>query len=461
MLLTLKPFKDGIKAPHEYSVVRQSRPSRPPSSPSLLDPSEDRPMASSRPGLPPPASLALPPPDAAFTMTPATQHRPAVPPPPPRPTHDDASQHYWQARAEEDRRRQEEEKTRQETLRLEQRRVEQSMLRDSLQAGVPPHMVPLIFAGLNPGAAAPTLLEWSHPYPPQLTPTSRAPAAPPSLSLSPRSPPRRSSHLRRESRSALPHHTYPGPPPPAPPAVRAPGVLLSQPLSSSTAVSPTPSSLGRPTPAGGAPESRAASRAPSTDGPAPSRPINLSHVHYAPGSSVPSTHSSPGPADSAHSRQSPPALYFHHWVPPGHSLSHPPSGRSHPESPGTSNSRRFEHPSSPGRKRKASGPHPPVPPPSMRLSASPAREASRTRAPEVSSPAWDRRRTEDPERPRDPPPPRPRVSPPVAPAHRPPATSPESAPRESDPRSPRPAVQHFPHAPTPAEPGEDRTRPGA
>ncbi|PKY08563.1 hypothetical protein P168DRAFT_323672 [Aspergillus campestris IBT 28561] len=428
MLLTLKPFKDG--SPH--GVV----------SPGVTSARLPR-LTASRRRLHHDSGHPTPP------------RRPA---PPPRPTHDDASQHYWQARAEEDRRRQEEERTRQETLRLEQRRVEQSMLRDSLQAGVPPHMVPLIFAGLNPGAAAPTLLEWSHPYPPQLTPTARAPAAPPSLSLSPRSPPRRSSHLRRESRSALPHHTYPGPPPPP---VRAPGVLLSQPLSSSTAVSPTPSSLGRPTPAGGAPESRAGSRAPSTDGPAPSRPINLSHVHYAPGSSVPSTHSSPGPADSAHPRQSPPALYFHHWVPPGHSLPHPPSGRTHPESPGTSSSRRFEHPSSPGRKRKASGPHPPVPPPSMRLSASPAREASRTRPPEVSSPAWDRRRTEDLERPRDPPPPRPRVSPPAPPAHRPPATSPETAPRERDPRSPRPAVQHFQHAPASAEPGEDRPRPGA
>ena len=59
---------------------------------------------------------------------------------------------YWLlARAEEDRRFQEVERTCQETLRLKQREIEQSMLQDSLRAGVPPHIIPLIFAGMKEG----------------------------------------------------------------------------------------------------------------------------------------------------------------------------------------------------------------------------------------------------------------------------------------------------------------------
>lgn len=48
---------------------------------------------------------------------------------------------------EEQRLRREEQRTRQETLKLDQRRVEQNMLRDALEAGVPSHMIPLIFVG--------------------------------------------------------------------------------------------------------------------------------------------------------------------------------------------------------------------------------------------------------------------------------------------------------------------------
>ena len=47
---------------------------------------------------------------------------------------------------EEEKRRQEEERTRQESFRLEQRLVEQSMLRDSMKGGIPPQMIPVIFA---------------------------------------------------------------------------------------------------------------------------------------------------------------------------------------------------------------------------------------------------------------------------------------------------------------------------
>lgn len=51
------------------------------------------------------------------------------------------------AKVEEDKRRQEEEKTRQAAFRLEQLKVEQDMLRVSLDGGIPPYLLPIIFAG--------------------------------------------------------------------------------------------------------------------------------------------------------------------------------------------------------------------------------------------------------------------------------------------------------------------------
>lgn len=86
-------------------------------------------------------------------LSPVIQHAPSVPSP--LPPHPDLSQgpeqmqHWLHAKAEEERRLQEEEKTRQETLKLEQRKVEQAILTDALRADVPPHLVPTIFAGMN------------------------------------------------------------------------------------------------------------------------------------------------------------------------------------------------------------------------------------------------------------------------------------------------------------------------
>ncbi|KAJ2968567.1 hypothetical protein NUW58_g10195 [Xylaria curta] len=63
------------------------------------------------------------------------------------------------AKAEEERRKQEEEKTRQETLRLEQRRIEQDILRTSLDRGIPPPMIPVVFAGMSGGTLSQATLE--------------------------------------------------------------------------------------------------------------------------------------------------------------------------------------------------------------------------------------------------------------------------------------------------------------
>ncbi|KAE8348392.1 hypothetical protein BDV28DRAFT_143598 [Aspergillus coremiiformis] len=369
MLLTLKPSsQNGItQGPHDYAIVRQSIPTPRSSPPSALDPSAivvtprrssvDHSMESSRGGLPPPSTLALPLPDVGFSsMNSVNQQLPR--PPPRRQSSDDAS-HYWHAKAEEDRRRQEEERTHQESLRLEQRKIEQSMLRDSLQAGVPPHMIPLIFAGISQNGVPQSVLEWTQQHMAQTATGPRAPAAPaPVLSQ------RRSLHARADSRS-IPPGPYIAPPQ----VVPHPGILLSQPLPPSG-----PSSAPQPL-----------SRSPLPNGPADLRvppvprlhpgepqaqqqpPINLSNVHYAPGSSIPSVQHVAGKADNHH-RQSP-SLYFHHWVPPNQSHPNTPSGRIPQEPPFTSQaSRRLEYQSSPDRKRKSTGPHLPAPLPSSRPS---------------------------------------------------------------------------------------------
>ncbi|KAE8377249.1 hypothetical protein BDV26DRAFT_263957 [Aspergillus bertholletiae] len=372
MLLTLKPSsQNGIKGPHDYAIVRQSIPT-PRSSPlSAPDPaaaivaskrsSLDRSMESSRGGLPPPSTLALPPPDVAFSMSSVNQPLPR--PPAQRQSADDANQ-YWHAKAEEDRRRQEEERTRQESLRLEQRKIEQSMLRDSLQAGVPPHMIPLIFAGISQNGVPQSVIEWTQQQMTHAPTSHRAP--PPSAPALSHSSQRRSLHARGESRS-IPPGPYAAPPPQQ--VVPPPGILLSQPLPPS-GPPPAPQPLGRsPLPNGpadprGAPIPRPNPGEPHAQQPPP---INLSNVHYAPGSSIPHV-PHVGTKPDNHHRQSP-SLYFHHWVPPSQSQPNTPSGRIRQESPFASQVlRRPEYQSPPGRKRKATGPHPPAPFPSSRPS---------------------------------------------------------------------------------------------
>ncbi|KAE8145929.1 hypothetical protein BDV25DRAFT_163560 [Aspergillus avenaceus] len=381
MLLTLKPSQNGIKGPHDYAIIRQSIPTPRSSPPPASEPSGsivvprkisvDHSMEPSRGGLPPPSSLALPPPDVAFShMNSAPQPLPR--PPAPRQSSDDAH-HYWHAKAEEDRRRQEEERTRQESLRLEQRRVEQSMLRDSLQAGVPPHMIPLIFAGISQGGVPQSVLELTHQYMTQPTGGARAPAAPPPVLSHPPSH-RRGTHSRGDSRS-IPAVPYVAQQPQQ--VVPPPGILLSQPLPPS---GPSPHSLSRAVLPNGPADPRGPSRPNPGDPQQP--PINLSNVHYAPGSSIPALQHAAGKPE--HHRRQSPSLYFHHWVPPNQNQPNTP-GRPRQESPIPAHgSRRLEYQQSPpGRKRKATGPHQQAPLPSSRPSetAPSSSQASRPGSP--------------------------------------------------------------------------------
>ncbi|PLB53138.1 hypothetical protein P170DRAFT_379605, partial [Aspergillus steynii IBT 23096] len=412
MLLTLKPSsQNGVKGPpHDYAIVRQSIPAAPRASsppPATSEP-QTQSMESSRRGLPPPSALTLPPPDVAFAAGNPMSQQPLPPRPPPQRPDSDASYYSWlEAKAEEDRRKQEEEKTRQETLRLEQRRIEQSMLRDSLHAGVPPHMIPLIFAGISQGGVPQSVLEVSQQYMAQsaVPPPPRGPPAPSSMpGLSHSSSQRRPPHARRDSRSIPSSSSHPYVTSTQQP-VPGPGVLLSQPLHA-PAPSSTPQSMGRSSDPRAAPtmsrlntgESQGSQQQPA---------INLSNVHYAPGSSVPLSQPAGGKSDSQ-PRQSPPSLYFHHWVPPAQSQPNTPRNRQ--ESPGASQApRRPDYQNSPGRKRKAQGPHQQAPLPSSRpsdhrpgssqnsrsgspmISARPAEQSSHTRQRSDTSNPYDPR----------------------------------------------------------------------
>ncbi|KAL4921885.1 hypothetical protein BDW62DRAFT_173603 [Aspergillus aurantiobrunneus] len=334
-------------------------------------------MDSSRGSVPRPPSLTLPPPDVGFatnTMSSTTTNQQLPPPPSQWQSSDDAMHHWLRAKTEEDRRKQEEEKTRQETLRLEQRRVEQSMLRDSLMWGVPPHIIPLIFAGICQNGLPQPVLELTQQYLAQglgaRAPNPHVPPQTPSHLHSNSHSQRPSTHARQDSRSGpvssyTPSTQHAVPPPP-------PNILLSQNQPPNTSAPPTPQPPGGRSLPTGPPDTRAGENSWINHGSGvqiqPGQ-INLGNVQYAPGSSVPVAQVSR--RSNSQSRRSPPSLYFHHWVPPAQPQSGVTTGKAHQESPVTSNSsRRSENHASPGRKRKAPGPHQPPPAPSTRPSES-------------------------------------------------------------------------------------------
>ncbi|KAL2854925.1 hypothetical protein BJY01DRAFT_204597 [Aspergillus pseudoustus] len=376
MLLTLNPSpQHGILGPLEHSRFRHSIPTPRSPSPSISDPSmsagptrlADISMDISRDRLPRPTSLTLPPPDFGFTPMASVTPNQQLPHPPAQRQSSEDAMHYWRARAEEDRRKQEEEKTRQETLRLEQRRVEQSMLRDSLMAGIPPHIIPLIFAGICQGGLPQPVIELTQQYLAQITEArgsnSSIPPQPQSRSHSHSSPhtQRPHVHTRQDSRSVPPspfpaataQHVVPPPP----------NILLSQNLPPNAGGPHTPQPLGGPSTPSGPPGPRNVLNPWSnTVGPIQNQPgsISMGNVHYAPGSSIPAAPGRNRPG--SRSRRSPQSLYFHHWVPPAQPGTAP--GKAHQDLHAASGIRRPEHQASPGRKRKASGPHQPAPTPS-------------------------------------------------------------------------------------------------
>ena len=177
MLLTLKPTAQngfGIGGPHAYpSPLPTSTTSyfSPQGASASLPPLPDktpRRMSTPHRGLPPPAAMTLPNPErGSSTSTLSMGQLPAAPAS--WQGADESMRNWLKAKSEEDRRKQEEEKTRQESLRLEQRKIEQNMLRESLSGGVPPHMVPMVFAGIGGANMANASLEWTQHYMAQLS----------------------------------------------------------------------------------------------------------------------------------------------------------------------------------------------------------------------------------------------------------------------------------------------------
>ncbi|KAI0025271.1 hypothetical protein F4780DRAFT_775259 [Xylariomycetidae sp. FL0641] len=206
MMLTLKqPVHYGYRPVHDLPTPPRTSPpvtvqdsfQRHPSALQTTRSPPTESMSAPHRGLPPPAAMTLPqhqaapgpphhapppgPPPLPVAGGPApSPHNPvfgALPPPPHQWQGSEEAMRSWLiAKAEEDRRRQEEERTRQESLRLEQRKIEHDMLRTSLDRGVPPAMVPVVFAGMS-GAPLPQIAaEWvqqylpSHQGHPQLLP---------------------------------------------------------------------------------------------------------------------------------------------------------------------------------------------------------------------------------------------------------------------------------------------------
>lgn len=175
MLLTLKPTQNGLGSggPHAYpsplptSTTSYLSPQGASASLPSLPEKTPRRMSTPHRGLPPPAAMTLPNPDRGpSTSSLSMGQLPAAPSS--WQGADESMRNWLKAKSEEDRRKQEEEKTRQESLRLEQRKIEQNMLRESLSGGVPPYMVPMVFAGIGGANMANASLEWTQHYMQQL-----------------------------------------------------------------------------------------------------------------------------------------------------------------------------------------------------------------------------------------------------------------------------------------------------
>ena len=325
MLLTLKPpLHSEYPRPttHAYSPPRSDPVkllSPPEPKGSALPPfSDTHPQRMGTPHrLPPPLGMTLPnpaqdrgPPPPAPPSLSQTQPMGQLPPPPTSQWQgtEEAMRSWLVAKAEEDRRKQEEEKTRQESLRLEQRKIEQSILRESLSGGVPPHMVPMVFAGMGGSTLASTSVEWAQHWMAQMNLQGQQP--PPSQyqqQVQALPPAQSSPDIRRERANPGPQSNpyaqlQPPPQNPAPSAAYPFDRLRS--TSQAMQVAPGPTSAPRP---GGLArlntgEMQIHQPPPGTSGSG----LSLQHA----GMQQQQT-SQQEPAQST-----PTSIYFHHWQPP-------------------------------------------------------------------------------------------------------------------------------------------------
>jgi hypothetical protein len=231
---------------------------------------------------------------------------------------EESMRNWLHAKAEEDKRKQEEEKTRQEALRLEQRKIEQDMLRTSLTGGIPPYMIPMVFAGMGGGNLPNASLEWAQHYMAQAHHLQQQQIQQPQLlpSQGPTSP---EELQRRDSRAIGP--PFPAPQHPAP--VTLPSTPIG-PASTQQSAGFLPSYQMSP-----ASRSRQATQGQGTI----TRPPATSHLPRLNTGEIsiqpPPTSSGMQilPVQSSHplqqtqsaqqqETQPSPSIYFHHWQPP-------------------------------------------------------------------------------------------------------------------------------------------------
>lgn len=211
---------------------------------------------------------------------------------------------WLHAKAEEEKRRQEEERTNQERFRLEQRKTEFEILRASLQGGIPPPMVPVLFTGMGGGNLSPAALEWAQQFAQQLHPQQLLPG--------PGSP----EHRRDSHPQAYGHYQGSGGVPSTPGS--APGVHGSF----VGGYPGSPRARGYTVPVSG---SRSMGGGPGLSS------LNTS-VLPSQGGAV-GTQSHPGVASAQQQQESQqsPSIYFHMWQPPTSQSSQP--GSNQPATP--------------------------------------------------------------------------------------------------------------------------------
>ncbi|POR37976.1 Uncharacterized protein TPAR_01813 [Tolypocladium paradoxum] len=397
MMLTLKqpPAPYGYKSVHDLPTPPStSRPSPPLSYHEVSYKSSAAVSRSHSPvnqlmsvphrGLPPPAAMALPPqqqPPAGVPPPPHQGHHsqpPPVPlghgaqlgqgwtalPPPPQQWQgaEESMRNWLLAKAEEEKTKQEEERTRQETLRLEQRRVEMDMLRASLGGGIPPPMVPLVFAGMGVGGTLPqAALEWAQQY--------MQPSQGQHAQLLPPQGPHSPDHHPREGPPPA-QGQYPGPHTNPAPA-QGPGGYTQYP--------------GSPTRPRGQTVSGAVGRPVSN---IPSLGTNPSQLGQATTAPMPPYQSQPHVQTQSAQQDASPSIYFHHWHPPSSQAGSGSSNR--PGTPSGDTHRKRKTTGSQQPSQAPSEPRPRSPPPFIQSSLSNPPPGRRTHKRQKSDVSWYR-----------------------------------------------------------------------
>ncbi|KAK4556060.1 hypothetical protein LTR86_006756 [Recurvomyces mirabilis] len=367
-------------------------------------------MSTPHRGLPPPSAMNLPDPSRPGQAS-LGQPLAGMPHPPNQWQGQEESMRNWLlAKAEEDKRKQEEEKTRQESLRLEQRRIEQSMLRESLQAGVPPTMVPMIYAGIGGANLANVSVDWLQQYAGQLQAAQQHIQQQQQQQQQLPSP-----EMRRDSR-LIGHGqgqvSYPAPPQPQQQAVPIQSAEPTQP----NAPLQTTFSAYQPAVPRIAPTSAPRS---ATHTQLPRLTTNEMYIHQPPGGNPGSAHPLQQTQTMSDQPSSSPSIYFHHWVPPSESKGQPqtPASKGEPMSAHPGSHLSEESFKDSPRKRKAQGGHQPNPPPSagpqytspsFSTTSSTSRKANHVRSRSNASPqeSGESRPESRPESRRDPEPPK-------------------------------------------------------